>query len=281
MNRSKGAVKKSAESEKLSKSLAKYKTLAVVEISGFPSDNFEQVRKAFRGKADFVYTNKIVIYNALKKINPALAEKSKEIKMPVLLLSDLDPFEMARVAVQNKAYAKLKAGEAAPEDIVLPAGPTPFPPGPMLSQFSSIGVKTKNEGGKISIIADTTVVKRGVQVGDKIAAILSSMEIKPKELMLSIDYAFNDKIIFGKSVLYKMPAEYINEVSTAFSRSLALSIGAGILNKYSIKSMIKKIYIGVRFLSVDRNIVSKSTIKDILAKASAQAGALTKVTGGK
>ena len=183
--------------------------------------------------------------------------------------------------MDNKAYTKLKAGEAAPEDIVLPSGPTPFPPGPMLSQFSSIGVKTKNEGGKIAIVADTVVVRKGEAVQEKTASILSSMEIKPKELMLSVRYALNGGLVFPASLLYRSRDEYAEAVRQTFSRSLALSVGRGILNRYSVKSVIKKIYIGVRFLSVDRNIVSKSTIKDILVKAAVQANALTKISGGK
>jgi large subunit ribosomal protein L10 len=281
MNKSTGSVKRSKAAQELSKKISKYKTIAVVELSGFPSDNFEQVRKVFRNKADFVYTNKVVIYNALKTGNPALAEKLNGVRMPVLLLSNLEPFEIARMAIENKAYSKIKGGELAPEDIVLPSGPTPFPPGPMLSQFSSIGVKTKNEGGKISIIADTTIVKKGEPVNEKIASILSSMEIKPKEIMLSVSYALNDKIIFERKVLYVTPEEYVRRVAKAFSDSLTVSVEAGILNKYSIKNIIKKIYIGARFLSIDKNIISKSTIKDILAKASVQAGALTNILGGK
>ncbi len=281
MNKSKGSIKKTKEAEKLSKALAKYKTIALVEMSSFPSDNFEQVRKVFRNSADFVYINKVVIYNALKTVKPSLAEKVNDVLMPVLMLSNLEPFEIARMASENKAYAKLKGGEPAPDDIVLPAGPTPFPPGPMLSQFSSIGVKTKNEGGKISIIADTTVVKKGAAVTEKIASILSSMEIKPKEIMLSVVYALNDNIIFGKTILYKNKEEYTSMIKLAFNNSLSLSVERGILNRYSVKNVIKKIYIGVRFLSIDKNIVSKSTIKDILAKATVQAGALTNITGGK
>lgn len=278
---SRGSAEKKGRAEVLTKKIAGYKSVALVEASGFPSDNFEQVRKIFRNKADFIYTNKVVIYNALKSSHPTLAEKVKGVRMPVLMLTDLDPFEITRTAMENKAYTKIKTGEKAPMDIVLPSGPTPFPPGPMLSQFSSVGVKTKNEGGKISIISDTTVVKKGEPVSEKVASILSSMDIKPKELMLSVSYALTGAITFGREILYRTRESYLSDVSKAFSESLALSVGAGILNKYSIKSVIKKAYIGVKFLSVNRNILTKSTVNDIITKASIQAGALAKITGGK
>lgn len=280
MNKSRGSKIKQKESENLSKTISKYKTIALVDMETFPSSSFEEIKKVFRGSVEFVYTKKVIIYNALKSANKELAETLMSIRMPALALSNEDPFDIANIVMENKTYCRIKAGDTAPDDIVLPAGPTPFQPGPMLSQFSSIGVKTKNEGGKISIISDTTVVKRGEKVPEKIATILSSMDITPKELLLSITIASNGGIMFGRSVLYKSRGEYISEISAAFQRSLSLSISRSILNKYSIKPVIKKIYIGVKFLSVNRNIVSKATIKDIIAKATMQKIALAKLTGG-
>ncbi|MCL5018130.1 MAG: 50S ribosomal protein L10 [Candidatus Parvarchaeota archaeon] len=281
MKKSKGSAAKAKQVQELSVDLKKYKTVAVVELSGFPSRNFEEIRKAFRGNADFVYKNKVVILRALEKIDQKLVEKASNVKIPVLLLSDMSPFELAKVAIQNTAYAKIKPGETASEDIILPSGPTPFPPGPMLSQFSSIGVKTKNEGGKISIVSDVTVVKKGHSVNEKVASILSSMDIKPKELVLSIENALNSGIVFERSILYKSIDDYTNAIKTFFRSALSLSMGAGIVNKYTIKPIITKLYIGVRFLSVDRNIVSKSTIKDILVKASVGANSLAGKIGGE
>lgn len=281
MKKSRGSLQKEKMAAELNEKIKKYKTIGIVEIAGYPSESFERIKKVFRGKADFVYANKVVIFNALNKAGYKLAEKVNEVKMPVLLLSNEDPFDIASEAMKNSTFTKLKAGEVSENEIILPSGPTPFPPGPMLSQFSSIGVKTKNEGGKISIISDTTVVKKGEKVNEKIAGILSSMDIRPKELILSIAYAYDGKTIFKKELMYTKKETYINEVSKIFNAALKISVNSGIINKYSIKPLIKKIYIGVRFLSVNRNIVSSSNARDILAKAINEANALNKVIGGK
>ena len=281
MKKSRGSLQKEKMAAELNKKIKEYKTIGIIEIAGYPSESFERIKKVFRKKAEFVYANKVVIFNALNKAGYKLAEKVKEVKMPVLLLSNEDPFEIARESMENSTFTKLKAGEISENEITLPNGPTPFPPGPMLSQFSSIGVKTKNEGGKISIIADTTVVKKGEKVNEKIAGILSSMDIRPKELLLSIAYAYDGKTIFSKDLMYTKKETYINDISKIFNAALKISVNSGIINKYSIKPMIKKIYIGVRFLSVNRNIVSSSNARDILAKAINEANALNKVIGGK
>ncbi len=281
MKKSRGSLQKEKMAAELNKKIKEYKTIGIIEIAGYPSESFERIKKVFRKKAEFVYANKVVIFNALNQAGYKLAEKVKEVKMPVLLLSNEDPFDIAREAMENSTFTKLKAGEISENEIILPSGPTPFPPGPMLSQFSSIGVKTKNEGGKISIIADTTVVKKGEKVSEKIAGILSSMDIRPKELVLSIAYAYDGKTVFSRDLMYTKKETYINDISRIFNAALKISVNNGIINKYSIKPIIKKIYIGVRFLSVNRNIVSSSNARDILAKAINGADALNKVIGGK
>lgn len=272
--KSKGAAEKEKKAKQLINEIKNYKTLAIAELSGLPSNTYERIRKVLDKDVKFYYTNKIVIYHALSQINKNLAEKVKDIKIPLLLATNMDPFKLASILNSNKDYIKIKAGQIASEDIVLPAGPTPFPPGPMLSQFSSIGVKTKTEGGKISILNDTTVVKKGEKVSDKIASILSSMEIRPNPAEMKIIYALQDNLIFQSELLYKPKESYYEDIRSNFIKALNLSIGAGILNKYSIIPIIKKIYIGVKFLSVNRNIVSKSTIKDLLGKAVIQAASL-------
>jgi large subunit ribosomal protein L10 len=281
MKKSRGSLQKEKQSAELQQRIKKYKTIGLVEMLGYPSESFERLKRIFRGKAEFVYANKVVIFNALNKINLPLKDKIEGVKMPVLMLSNEDPFDIASEAMKNSTFAKLKTGETLDNDITLPAGPTPFPPGPMLSQFSSIGVKTKNEAGKISIISDTTIAKKGEKISEKIASILSSMDIRPKELVLSVAYAYDGKNMFGKQLLYTKKETYIEGVGKAFTAALQISLKGGIINKYSIKELIKKIYIGVRFLSVNRNIVSSSNARDILAKAVYNADALNKIVGGK
>ena len=224
MKKSRGSLQKEKMAEELNKRIKKYKTLGIVEIAGYPSESFERIKKIFREKADFVYANKVVIFNALNKAGYKIAENVEEVKMPVLLLSNEDPFELAREAMENTTFTKLKSGEISNMDIILPSGPTPFPPGPMLSQFSSIGVKTKTEGGKISIVSDTTIIKKGEKVNEKIAGILSSMDIRPKELILSMTYAYDGKYIFAKELLYTKKETYINDISKIFNAALKISV---------------------------------------------------------
>ncbi|MCW1294041.1 MAG: 50S ribosomal protein L10 [Candidatus Parvarchaeota archaeon] len=278
--RSNGSLRKEKKVKETLDMIHRYKTLLLVELSGFPSSNLERLKKELRSKADMLFTNKVVICNALKQVDEKVAEKAEEARIPMLILSNLDPFELMRVFFENKDYKKAKAGEIAKQDISLPSGPTPFPPGPMLSQFSSIGVKTKTEGGKISIVSDTVVVRKGNVIDAKVAAILASMDIKPDELVLDVESAISDGVKFDKDLLYTTKEDYLRYTLDAFTEALALSLKAGIINRFSIVPMIKKIYIGVKFLSVDRGIISKSTIKDILARASLENAALAKLVRG-
>ena len=104
MNKSKGSAAKAKQVQSLSSTLKKYKTIAVIELSGFPSKNFEEMRKVFRGKADFVYKNKVVVIRTLESIDKNLMEKASGVKIPVLMLSQLSPFEIARISIENTPF---------------------------------------------------------------------------------------------------------------------------------------------------------------------------------
>ena len=52
-----------------------------------------------------------------------------------------------------------KAGETAPEDIVIEKGPTSFKPGPIVGELQQAGIPAAIEGGKVRIRETKTVVK--------------------------------------------------------------------------------------------------------------------------
>ena len=45
---------------------------------------------------------------------------------------------------KSKSNAPAKPGQTAPSDLVLPAGETPFTPGPMIGELGQLGIKTES-----------------------------------------------------------------------------------------------------------------------------------------
>src|SRR3989344_765014 len=68
--------------------------------------------------------------------------KQKVKGMPALLFTKDNPFALNVLIERNKSEAPAKAGQTAPRDIVVKAGPTSFAPGPILSELAAVGIKT-------------------------------------------------------------------------------------------------------------------------------------------
>jgi large subunit ribosomal protein L10 len=61
---------------------------------------------------------------------------------------------------KNKTKMTAKAGDVAPNDIIVPAGNTGLPPGPAISELHDVGIRTKIDVGSVWIVNDATVVKK-------------------------------------------------------------------------------------------------------------------------
>ena len=81
--------------------------------------------------------------------------------MPAFIFTNENPFKLSKLLQKSKTRAPARAGQTAPEDIVITKGPTPFAPGPIISELSGVGLKVGVENGKVAVKEDTVIVKKG------------------------------------------------------------------------------------------------------------------------
>ena len=143
------------------------KSILVVSIKSIPASKFQQIVKRLRGKAEVRVPKKTMIYRALDNVGKGELEKLERNidESFALLFSDIDAFELASELARTKTPAKAKAGQTAPQDIEVPAGPTDLPPGPAISELSNAGLQVKVEKGKLNKI-------RQIVTGNKILCII-------------------------------------------------------------------------------------------------------------
>ena len=99
--------------------------------------------------------------------------------MPSLIITGEDPFKLFKTLKKSESDAYAKPGQETPIDIVVKAGATEFGPGPMLSEFGALGVKTKLEKGKITVLNDAVILKKGEVITPQVASIMQKLDIKP------------------------------------------------------------------------------------------------------
>jgi len=229
------------------------------------------MKKELRGKMNLFMTKKRLMKIALDKIKnekKGAEELEKYFEgMPALLFTNESPFKLSKLLQKNKSKAPAKAGQTAPDDITINKGPTPFAPGPIISELSAIGLKVGVEGGKVAVKEDTVIVKKGEKIKPKVAEILTRLDIKPMEVGLGLVAAYEDGIIYQKDILKIDEAEFNNKLNSAAAQAFNLAFNITYTIKDNINLLISKAFNDAKALGVGQEILDEGIIENLLGKA--------------
>ena len=270
---------KITEVKELEKFIDDKKVVGIVDIESLPSKQLQEIRKKLRGKADIKISKSILIKLAIENLKRADLKKLEEyMDGPTgIIVSDEDPFLLYKFLKKNRSKALAKAGMIAPADIIVPAGDTDMPAGPVLSELKVAKIDVKLYKGKIVIASDSHVAKKGEVITRQLAGALAKLGITPVEIGLKITAILEKGIIYKPDVLDVDEEKFMQDLVGAYRNALNLSVNSGYPNKDSIKIMIQKAYRNAKNLAVNADILTKDTVGSILAKASSQASALAGV----
>ncbi len=266
---------KKEEVARLESLIQKYKVIAIADMTNMPSVQLQKLRSNLKesllitmSKARLI---KIVFENLKYKIK-GLEQLENNIRgMPALLLTNDNPFKLAKALRKSKSSAPAKAGQLAPNDIMVPAGPTAFPPGPIMGELGQIGIKTTVVDGKITIKEDTQVLKEGQLITGQVANILTRLGIEPMEIGINILAACENGIIFNKDVLSIDDKQYLDNLKLAALHSFNLAFNIAYPTKDNIKLLIKKAFTDSNGLADLKKILTNENIKKELSKANLEA----------
>ncbi len=170
-------------------------TVLVASIKNLPASQFQEISKKLRGKAIIKVPKKNLI---LRVLESSKSDKIKEMEKYIeentaILFSDMDSFELASELLESKNFVGAKAGQEAPEDIEVSAGPTEMVPGPAISELGALGIQIQIEKGKISIKQPKVIVKKGERISENAAGIMNKLDIKPFQVGFVPLTAFDNK----------------------------------------------------------------------------------------
>ena len=235
--------------------IKKKKTILIASIKNIPTSQFQEIIKKLRGKAVVKVPKKNLIVRALED---SKEESVKEIEKSInenvaVLFSDMDCFDLAGELVKNKSPTKAKAGQEAPEDLEVPAGPTELVPGPAISELGALGIQIQIEKGKISIKEPKIVAKKGQKISQGAADVLSKLDIKPFTISLIpvAGYDANEKKVYLNIEIDREKA--IAELKKAFSKSLPFAVDIGYPSSDTIKFILLKANMNAKALEKYEN----------------------------
>lgn len=250
--------------------------IGIVNMENLPAKQLNNMRHQLRGKVLILMTKKRFIRLALEQSKkPNIKEMEQYVKgMPALIFTSENPFSMFKLLKKSKSTAPIKAGQKAPRDITVNAGPTNFAPGPVIGELGSFKIKAGIDAGKVVIKEDSTVAKEGAIVSDKLAALLTRLGIEPMEIGLNLVAVYENGNIIPSKVLDIDEEAYLNDIKTAASESYNLAIYAAITIKDTINPLLSKAHMEAYALAKEANIITSETIKEKLAQADAEMNAI-------
>lgn len=255
----------------------KYKVIALVKINKVRASQILPLRKALKGEVEFVCVKDKVAQKALEKLNiPGIKGISEELTGQCLFIfTNMSPFKLNVLLAKNKIMMAARGGDIASVDIVVPAKNTGIAPGPMLTEFKEAGIPTKIDQGTIWIQKDTTPVKKGEAINEKLAALLGKLDIKPVEAGISLYTALEEGLKYAAEELIVDVAKIRNAFTQFHQEAISLSIEAAYVTPENINQILSKAAQSARSVSVESGFMTDETKEQILQKAHGQAKALS------
>lgn len=258
---------KAAEITTIKSEMAKYPTVALIDLQKVPDSLLQRLRKKVRDEKGAMYVLRKPVIKALIESNHKLTKYVHYADRPIsLLLLQCSPMELNKLLRKSKRKRAAKAGEKALFDIVVPEGETDLPPGPALSELKGAGLNVQIKGGKIVIAKESTVMKKDEVVTAAKAGVLQKLGILPFESAVTLLIGYDGKYVYTQDVL-DLDLILENEMTSALKDAFNLSINAGYPTSTNVSILLQGAYRQALNVSLNGKLYSSSTIEQLLTSA--------------
>ncbi|MFH0869128.1 MAG: 50S ribosomal protein L10 [archaeon] len=233
---------KKKQVDEIKKLTTTYSTIAIINLDLLPNRQLQKVKKKLKKDVIFKPVKKWLATMAFEaSANPAVKQLVKHFgRYPLLIFTNLGAFELFKSLKESRQMVFAKAGQLAPEDIWVSAGPTPFTPGPIISELASLKIKAGVVSGKIEIKADTLVVKKGEKVSPLAAGMLAKLGVTPVKIGVNLMAAVEKGDLYLSNVLDIDQDKFMADLGLAAAEAMALTMGLGIINSDNAHLLIEK-----------------------------------------
>jgi len=274
MSGAESASKKQEYFTKLIKLLDEYPKIFIVGIDNVGSNQLHKIRIALRGKAVVLMGKNTMIRKAIRghlENNASLEQLLPFIKGNIGFVFAKDDLPaIKKVLLANKISAPAKAGTLAPNDVVVPAGPTGLEP-THTGFFQALNIQTKINKGAIEIINNVPLIKTGQKVGNSEAALLLKLDIKPFQYGLIIRGVYDNGTMYEPAVLDMTDDDIIAKFRAGIKNLACVSLATGIPTVASLPHSLIRGYKNILSvaLATDFSIPQTENLKKAAASAPA------------
>jgi large subunit ribosomal protein L10 len=270
-------LEKSKKIDEIKALLKKYRMLGIASLHKVRATQLQEIRRKMEEIAYLKVYKNTLVEKALRDLGDEDgAEKLKEFMQGsnLYIFTDYNPFKLALLMEKSKVKVPAKAGDIATEDIVVQAGNTGLPPGPIISQLNAVGIPTRIESGSVWVSRETVVAKKGTVINESLASVLSKLGIKPIELGLSLKAAYDEGVVLTESDLKLDIEEYKKNIGEAYAQALNLAVNAAYPTHEAIVILLHKAISEARNLAVNAGVFLPETLPELMRRAHLEALAL-------
>jgi len=274
---------KAAVVEKTVDLLKKYDVIAAAELFKVQSGMLMDLRKSLRGQLEVKTVKNTLMRISMEKAEkPATKEFIKAVEgQNVFLFTNGNPFKLAMNLEKSKVESFAKAGDKALKQLTVSAGNTGISPGPMISKFGGLGIKTRIEAGNIWVIADTVVADKGDEITADMADLLQRLGIKAAQSGLTLKAVYErGTIILGDALVLDVPS-YRRQLMEAAGGAFQVALKGGYVTSATMSTLITMALQNAKRVAVEAGYVTPETAAEIITKANAQAKSLLEKVDAK
>jgi large subunit ribosomal protein L10 len=261
---------KADEVKELTSFLSQYNALGIASLQKVRAVQLQKLRKKLEKSAYLRVVKNSLIKRAVSEAKDKVGMENLEEHLTgpnLFLFTNLNPFKLVILLEKSRVNAAARAGDVAAFDVIVPAGNTGLAPGPIISQFTAVGLRTRIESGSVWVSKDTLVVKKGEPISTQLASLLSKLGIKPVEVGLSLKVVYDDGLILTEEDLKVDLDEVRRSVEEAHQYAFNLSLEAAYPLPENISFLLRRGQQEAYSLALNAGIPTKDTIADLIRKA--------------
>ena len=262
---------KRQEVAELTEFVGSYDAVGVVDLTGIPSRQLQDMRRDLHGQAELRMSRNTLIERALDEVDEGVEDLGEFVSGHVGLIgTDDNPFGLYKQLEESKTSAPIGAGEVAPNDIVIPEGDTGVDPGPFVGELQQVGADARIDSGSIKVMSDSHVLDAGEAVSDELANVLGELGIEPKEVGLDLRAVFADGVLFEPDELAIDVDEYRADVQSAAAAARNLSVNAAYPTARTAGTLLGKAAGEAKSVGLFAAIEDEELMPDLVSRADAQ-----------
>ena len=248
--------------------IGSYPSFGVVGVGGIPAKQLQAMRRGLKDVAVLKVARNTLIKRAIDESSEDVQKMDEFVGVQTaLIFTEQNPFRLFKLLEKGKTPSPIKGGMVAPNDIIVQAGPTGFPPGPILGDLQSAGIPAAIDGGKVVIRETKAVAKAGDVVSQNLAAMLARLEIYPLEVGLDLRAVLEEGSVFTPDVLAIDEEQVFNDFVAAAQQAFNLSVNAVYPTAANITTLIGKAAFDSKNVAINATVYEPDVMGTLLGKA--------------